>query len=170
MRRDFNHGHLKLSVANLLATSVQESVVHPYAPVRKKAEEAIPVLRRVQEQLPTEDAKKNDVLRFLAHLYQPDIGEGGALALSLLRQAINRDKLDRESRVESIVLARKRYLNGLAAVTLVKDAQSVSRWQWFRKALDSIESIDEVTNVVNYLTLWELSGVGVLHKWVERGN
>jgi len=168
MRPDhFNHDHLKLSVVNLLATAIQESVVHPYAPVRKKAEEALPVLRKVQELLPPDVKKKNDALKFLAHLYQPDIGEGGALSLSLLRQAINRDKLDKESRVESIVVARKRYLNGLAAASLVKDEQSVARWQWFRKSLDSLEG---TSLSVNYLTLWELSGVGVLHKWVERGG
>jgi hypothetical protein len=159
MKPKFYPEHLKLSVANLVATARQEAVLHPYPAVRDKAGEAGAMLRKVPGAVEGLTSKK-EVVKALRNLMQPDIAPGESMALAMLIDAVNRNELDTTSWLRTLDDARKTYIKGLAAAARYKNEHDIKRWQWFRAGIAQLEgTVDEV----NYKTLWELSGLAKLN-------
>lgn len=157
MKPKFDPAHFKLSVANLLATSRQEAVVHPYGYVRDRASEAAPMLKKALS-LHEQDAK--ETIKALHRLNQPGIEPGEALAISILIDAINRSDLDTLSYIKTTEEARATYLRGLASASRMKNDAEVARWQWLRKALVDLEGAS--VKEVNLKTLWDVSALVLL--------
>ena len=71
-RPKFEFEHLKLSIANLLATAGQEAVIHPYPGVRARSQEAVTMLTQVSSTFGAPLTKVECVKALRKHK-QPDI-------------------------------------------------------------------------------------------------
>lgn len=155
-KQTYKYEHVLTTLANLLAATEQEAVLHPYPLLRSKAEALVPVMRDILRSVSHEPLTKNELLNRIAQ-HRTETRDQAA-AIPLMRTPITANRLERDSALHSFETARSLVAAG-RAVSQASKSEEGERWEWMAKAIDVLEA--KGFKRVHFTALSELSLTGV---------